>query len=256
MRRLLLLGFMLCLGRATSAEPNVSAFDELLQGAPCDAPEITIKMPQARLGKVFETLQRLACGVRFDVDEDVAKLVTDIDIRNVPPSTFLDVLASNHRLIYTVENGRLRVSRQARPARGPKMRLALSMRENASAPAKPTMPFTTLMGGCGTVMSLGSGRASLLRLDTQGASLRPSRVGAREVRVRLCANKDSDGSLGLVGEVFTREVLDDGYRSREERTVFKRTAKAGEKDVSLYKDANGFELTLLDHEIEAPLTPR
>jgi len=236
--------------RPAASEPLSGELETLLKEPACHALPISLKMPKTSLRRLFDTVGQLVarCPVRFTLDPDVATLEAALDLQNVRLPTLLDVLAGNHDLEYVVDGNQVRVRRK--PADDvPRVDLRLSMSGSAATLAKApvALSLSVLVGRCGNVrQAFGTGIG--LRLHPDSAVLE-KQAQADSVRVRVCAEKVSDAGMDVLGEGVVAQAFEEGYRSREERTIFRKRIAAGQKHVSLFKTADGtFELKLLDYE--------
>ena len=247
---------VLTLVRPASSEPLAREIEELLAGSQCKETPLSMSMPNARLGRVFDTLESLSgMCLRFEVDPAVAARAATIKLQDAPLATVLDMLARTNGLAYAVEGGRVRVSAISpstaggdalAPREGAALHFALRGAQGA-APARPRLKIE--FGECGS-LALGLGESKrVYRLDVTGGGVHETDDLGTSVRLRLCPNRSSDGGLHLAGDVAVRQIVDK-YGAREESRVLSRAIRAGERDVVLFKTADGgIELTLTEYEL-------
>jgi hypothetical protein len=247
------------------AEPLSGELEDLLKDSRCSATAgagptispaapLTMQMPKAPLAKVFEVLSGLMardCPVKFDVAPEVASMVVTVELRNVKLETALDVLAGNNNLVYVVDGGMIHV-RPKPSANQPHVSLRLGLQPTAATREAPVRPTIVLLpGGCGRVMR-STGGDPAFRLHPESAALEKE-ANVSGVRIQLCLEKMTNAGLDLLGEAVVGQVFEDGYRSREERTIFRKAVGAGQKDIVLFKGPEApFELKLLTWEVEGP----
>jgi hypothetical protein len=265
MRQAIVLSATLLLARGASAGPAGGEIEQLLKDSHCSetprpgapglspAAPLTMQMPKVPLAKVFAVLGGLVtkgCTVRFDVAPEVASMLVTVELRNVRLETALDVLAGNNNLIYVIDNGVVHVRAKPREDQ-PRTSLRLSLSFGGAREATLRPKITLLPGGCGPVIQSAGGDAAL-RLHPESAVLEKE-TNVSGTRVNLCLEKVSGAGLDLLGEAVVSQVFDGGYRSRQDRTVFRKTVGAGQKDVVLFKGPDApFELKLLEYETETP----
>jgi len=233
---------------AAAAQTVPVTLDEALQTAVCQVP-LTVKLQSASLGKVFGELSTRTpgCPIRFEVAADLAALETSIELKAEPIGTALTQLAASHDLTYELEGGVVMVRRRPRAEDKDKISLGVALvRWRGKPVVRPTRPTAVVhVGHCASFRSLLAPASYRLHPVTATVAKDPDDFA---VGVRLCVEKRTLDGLDLLGEVTSREVLDDGFRSREERTVFRRSVRDGEKEPSLFRSADGeLELALFEH---------
>ena len=247
MRTLLWTVAVMLLARPTVADPAASELDDLLREDGCRVP-LSLHMPKAPLSRVFDTVGALnpRCAIRFDVDPDVAVLQASLELKDVRLATVLDVLAGNHDLVYAVSDGKVRVRRKP-----PVSAKAVYLEMEVGSDPAPSFPRVSVqIGQCATY---GFGRRSgALKLDPETASLKPEEEPI--LRAHLCPERGTTEDLHLLADFVLKSSTEDGYRSREEHVIVRRTIGNGEKDVSLFKAPDGsVHVTLKGF---APVRPR
>lgn len=248
MRTMMLLLLSGVLVQKSEAQPAAATLDETLQTTACQVP-LTLKLSSAPLGKLFGELAARVpdCTIRFEVAAELALVDARIDLKAEPLSAAMAQLSASHDLSYELEGGVVMVRRRPRPDDKYKVSLGVVLvRWRGKPVARPTRPVAVVnVGQCATFRSLLAPVAFRLHPVTATVSRDPHDYA---VGVRLCVEKRAGDSLELLGEVISREVLDEGFRSREERTVFRRTVRDGEKEPSLFRSADGdLELALFEH---------
>jgi hypothetical protein len=232
MRTLLWTVAVMFLARSTVADPAASELDDLLREDGCRGP-LSLKMPKAPLGRVFDTVGALnpRCAVRFDVAPDVAVLQASLELKDVKLATVLDVLAGNHDLVYSLAEGKVSVRRKAQA--DPR---TVELEVEVGSDAAPTRPRLTIqVGGCATVKY---GRQSgALKIDPATGSL--ERDEEPTLRAHVCAEKATAKELRFVGDVVLVSSAPDGFRSRADRVIVRQTMASGDKDVSVFRAPDG-----------------
>ena len=248
MRTMFLLLLSGVLVRTLAAQPAPATLDETLQATACQVP-LTLKLSAAPLGKLFGELATRVpdCAIRFEVAADLAQIAAAVDLKAEPLGAAMAQLSASHDLSYELADGVVMVRRRPRPEDKDKISLGVVLvRWRGKPVGRPTRPLAVVsVGQCATFRSLLAPVAFRLHPVTATVSRDPHDYA---VGVRLCVERRTADGLDLLGEVISREVLDEGFRSREERTVFRRSVRDGEKEPSLFRSADGeLELALFEH---------
>jgi hypothetical protein len=248
MRTIFVMLAAVLLVRTATAQTPPGTLENTLQAAPCQVP-LTFKLQNASLGKVFGELAARApdCPIRFEVAADLASTEATVDIKAETIGAAMTQLAAAHELQYEQDGAMVMVRRRPRAEDKDKISLGVALvRWRGKPVARPTRPTAVVnVGQCANFRSLLAPAAFRLHAVTATVAKDPDDYA---VGVRLCVEKKTAEGLDLLGEVVSREVLDEGFRSREERTVFRRSVGDREKEPSLFRSADGeLELALFEH---------
>jgi len=235
--------FVPTLGRLAVALAFVTWAPVALAG-PFDDPafgrEWSAELTDASLGEVFE----VATGVshtRFLPQADVAALRTTVTLKNVPVRTVLELLATNHELVYVPKHDGIAVYRRPRPAGQPVYELTFWVRHQERTLSHPAIPVP--VGSCATIKQ-GVGGGVSLRLSSQIPVLE-EHVAYDEIQLVMCIEKEAPAGLELLGESSVRLVLDEGRRRREESVIFRKSVTCGAQYVPLARwPEPGYEVQL------------